>query len=31
MYYEMDDTVHFFFKGNVTHVFSKGTEKNLEF
>ena len=29
--YEMGDTVHFSFKGNVAHVFSKETEKNLEF
>ena len=29
--YEMGDTVHFSFKGNVAHVFSKLTEKNLEF
>ena len=29
--YEMGDTVHFSFAGNVAHVFSKTTEKNLEF
>ena len=29
--YEMGDTVHFSFKGNVAHVFSKETERNLEF
>ena len=29
--YHMGDTVHFSFKGNVAHVFSKETEKNLEF
>ncbi|MBR2605967.1 MAG: sn-glycerol-3-phosphate ABC transporter ATP-binding protein UgpC [Clostridia bacterium] len=29
--YEMGDTVRFSFKGNVVHVFSKETEKNLEF
>ena len=29
--YEMGDTVHFSFKGNVAHVFSNETEKNLEF
>ena len=29
--YAMGDTVHFSFKGNVAHVFSKETEKNLEF
>ena len=29
--YDMGDTVHFSFKGNVAHVFSKATEKNLEF
>ena len=29
--YEMGDTVHFSFKGNVAHVFSKETDKNLEF
>ena len=29
--YDMGDTVHFSFKGNVAHVFSKETEKNLEF
>jgi multiple sugar transport system ATP-binding protein len=29
--YEMGDTVHFSFTGNVAHVFSKDTEKNLEF
>ncbi len=29
--YEMGDTVHFSFKGNVAHVFSRDTEKNLEF
>ena len=27
----MGDTVHLTFKGNVAHVFSKETEKNLEF
>ena len=27
----MGDTVHFTFKGNVAHVFSKETDKNLEF
>ena len=29
--YEMGDIVHFSFQGNVAHVFSKDTEKNLEF
>ena len=29
--YQQGDTVHFTFKGNVAHVFSKETEKNLEF
>jgi len=29
--YEMGDTVHFSFDGKVAHVFSKETEKNLEF
>ncbi len=29
--YEMGDTVRFSFQGNVAHVFSKETEKNLEF
>ena len=29
--YNIGDTVHFSFKGNVAHVFSKETEKNLEF
>ncbi len=29
--YAMGDTVHFSFQGNVAHVFSKETEKNLEF
>ena len=29
--YEMGDTVRFSFQGNVAHVFSKDTEKNLEF
>ncbi len=29
--YEMGDTVRFSFKGNVAHVFSKDTERNLEF
>ena len=29
--YEMGDTVHFSFKGNVAHVFSKETDRNLEF
>ena len=29
--FAMGDTVHFSFKGNVVHVFSKETEKNLEF
>ena len=28
--YSMGDTVHFAFEGNVAHVFSKETEKNLE-
>ena len=28
--YNLGDTVHFSFKGNVAHVFSKETEKNLE-
>ena len=28
--YHMGDTVHFSFKGNVAHVFSKETERNLE-
>ena len=29
--YEMGDTVHFSFTGKVAHVFSKETERNLEF
>ena len=29
--YEMGDTVRFSFQGNVAHVFSKETERNLEF
>ena len=29
--YNLGDTVHFTFGGNVAHVFSKETEKNLEF
>ena len=29
-HYAMGDTVHFTFNGNVAHVFSKETEKNLE-
>ena len=29
--YAMGDTVHFTFQGNVAHVFSKETDKNLEF
>jgi len=29
--YEMGDTVRFSFQGNVAHVFSKETDKNLEF
>jgi multiple sugar transport system ATP-binding protein len=29
-HYAMGDTVHFTFSGNVAHVFSKETEKNLE-
>ena len=29
-HYAMGDTVHFKFEGNVAHVFSKETEKNLE-
>ena len=29
-HYAMGDTVHFSFNGNVAHVFSKETEKNLE-
>jgi len=29
--YHLGDTVHFSFKGNVAHVFSKETDKNLEF
>ena len=29
--YKQGDTVHFSFKGNVAHVFSKDTDKNLEF
>ena len=29
-HYAMGDTVHFSFEGNVAHVFSKETEKNLE-
>ena len=29
--YKQGDTVHFSFKGNVAHVFSKETDKNLEF
>ena len=28
--YKQGDTVHFSFKGNVAHVFSKETDKNLE-
>ena len=28
--YRIGDTVHFTFKGNVAHVFSKDTDKNLE-
>ena len=30
-HYAMGDTVHFKFGGNVAHVFSKETDKNLEF
>ena len=30
-HYAMGDTVHFTFGGNVAHVFSKETDKNLEF
>jgi len=29
--YEMGDIVHFSFQGNVAHVFSKETDRNLEF
>lgn len=29
--FEMGEIVHFSFKGNVAHVFSKETGKNLEF
>ena len=29
-HYAMGDTVHFSFEGNVAHVFSKETDKNLE-
>ena len=29
--FEMGDTIHFSFKGSLAHVFSKETEKNLEF
>ena len=29
--YKLGDTVHFAFEGNVAHLFSKETEKNLEF
>jgi multiple sugar transport system ATP-binding protein len=29
--YEMGDTVHFSFTGKVAHVFSKETDRNLEF
>ncbi len=29
--YSLGDTVHFTFDGSVAHVFSKETEKNLEF
>ena len=29
--YEMGDTVRFSFQGNVAHVFSKETDRNLEF
>ena len=29
--YRIGDTVHFSFKGNLAHVFSKETERNLEF
>ena len=29
--YRMGDTVHFSFDGRVAHVFSKETERNLEF
>jgi multiple sugar transport system ATP-binding protein len=29
--YKQGDTVHFSFKGNVAHVFSKETDKNLEY
>ena len=29
--YHMGDTIHFSFQGNVAHVFSKETDKNLEF
>ena len=29
--YNIGDTVHFTFGGNVAHVFSKETDKNLEF
>lgn len=27
----MGDTIHFSFNGNVAHVFSKETDKNLEY
>ena len=30
-HYGMGDTIHFTFGGNVAHVFSKETEKNLEY
>ena len=30
-HYAMGDTVHFTFGGNVAHVFSKNTDRNLEF
>ena len=30
-HYGMGDTVHFDFQGSVAHVFSKETEKNLEY
>ena len=29
--YAIGDTVHFSFRGSVAHVFSKETEKNLEY
>ena len=29
--YKQGDTVHFTFDGKVAHVFSKETDKNLEF